>query len=301
VKTLLDALLEEGLATDENAVYSAADMEDPDNCMRLTQGPFGHSTREKKTLVPGHFYFGLDLTPLTTLLGRVNYEWWWKRWGDRPEVIETQDDYDCLVRIGFTKWAPPWMRDPTMNSPRVFVDLTEPMEDADAEQLVADYKAWLNAMWGGRPVDPKAYAEARDSVIWALWEVERDDPLDFLAQLITAILDEMDVDPEDETSREFVERALFGDVGPELMMSRTSPLNLRQMYEDAGGDYRIEPDASFAEMSLAEGLSGAADKLEPAPVANFEYDEDVVDGVMRDPAIRNIFATAPGMAMNRSH
>ena len=267
MKTLLDALIDKGAATNEDAVYVGREMlDDPDMCMRVVSG----------TVKPPGMYYGLDLYELPSLVGRTNYEWWWRRWGKRVSVVLIRDDYACLVRIGFAPDVPAWERDPAYDVSRVFVDLTATMDAKDADQLAADYVDYMSASFAGAAIDEEALAKARDGVIGALWEVEREDPIDFIGALVTRIIEEMGLDPKDEDARQFVETSVLR-------------LNLRQLYEDDwGGEYRVEPDDSWAENEESD---------ESAPVAGFVEDDATLDAAMRDPAIRDIYQ-ASRMAMN---
>ncbi len=229
---------------------------------------------------PDHRYVRIDVMPMTSLVSRSNFEWFFRRWGHLPHVTLVTYDDACMARRMGLQLPVAERRLFGMNpysTAVVMVDADRELPLHDGQQLVADADRWVGALFAQEAIDPNIYQTNREEVIEALWSVEKEDPAEMVKDLVIALLERMGLDPASDDAWDFIESVL-------------NTTNVRYLYEQAGGDYRVEPDHAI----YVENVD--PNEAEDNPVALFEYDSDIIEGMLRDPQLRQLYS---GLASNR--
>lgn len=285
-------------AIHEREIESGQELMDND-CLRV-------SSVYHKAPDPAYDYIRLDIYEGVTMgaWAVANFEWIYNRYRDWPiAIMSVTSDCAFYMTHGVERrdvQDPARLMNMVSETPDIETSMHVPLDyEVDwrrGQQFVADYRTYMDAMLNAQVIDQGIYQRVIDGLVESLWEVEWDMPMEMLSPLVLKIVERMGIDPksidldDEEGADLFVERAL-------------AQLPVRQMYEEAGGEYRIEPDDTLSELRASGEYTGQFGEeepkgLEPRPVALFDYDDDVLETMIRDPRIRNIYATPP-MAMNR--
>lgn len=267
------------------------DLIDPEMCFLIESDLMSRIRREPH---PEHEYQDTFLMTGPALAFRVNYEWWWRKWGSLPVSVLVRSSWPCMRRKG-------WVQDPAggtvaavmglsgpplMTATSLWLDLDAEVSEGIAHAMLQDLATALRNSIELTPVDKEATLKEIRGLVDALWEAEMDDPLELLFELTNTIVREKLNIPRAGRAPSQHERDAYEIVGQEL---RAIPV--RHLYEQLGGSYTIEPDRTMRE-------DPEEDHVESGPVALFDYQPSVIDELMETPEIRAIYA--PPLMMNRA-